>query len=85
MKTYTLTIWTTVTYRHDVEVKAPDWETAREEGRLIFEEADISKWRFVESDFEVDVEEYDATDDVGETDIIDRMREARAYDNQPRD
>jgi len=85
MKTYNLTIWTTVTYRHDVEVEAADWEAAEDAGRLIFEEADTSQWRLVDSDFEVDVEEDDTTDDEGETDIIDRMREARAYDNQPRD
>lgn len=85
MPKYNTTIWVTTTTRHTVEVEADDWEAAEDAARLIYEEADTSAWECVGQDLEIDVDEDDdqPSGHVDETEIIDRMREARFYDDQP--
>lgn len=84
MPKYDLTIWVTTTTRKNVEVEAADWEEAEETGRMIYMSEDASTWECEGQDFEVEVDEgYTPATNVSETEIIDRMREARWHDDQP--
>jgi len=58
MTKYTITIWNTVTYRHDMEVEAEDEAAAEQMAWRTYENADCAAdWSCDNSDVEMDIEE----------------------------